>query len=85
MKNRCFVCIYDGLFEPPYDDRGVSSDEICPCCGFHYGYDDDDVIDKEFVYKEWREKWISNGCIWFSKGRKHPKDWNPTEQLKGLK
>ncbi|MED1717541.1 hypothetical protein [Brevibacillus laterosporus] len=84
MKNQCFVCNYDGLYEPPYDDRGVPSDEICPCCGFHYGYDDDDVADKEVVYQQWKEMWVGNGCKWFSKGRQSPKGWNPSEQLKKL-
>lgn len=85
MNKRCFVCNYDGLYEAPYDSRGVPSDEICPCCGFHYGYDDDDIVPKELVYKEWREKWISSGCRWFSKGRQSPEDWNPIEQLKKIK
>ncbi len=49
--NRCFVCNYNELLEPPYDGRGIPSDEICPCCGFHYGYDDDDVTDKESFTK----------------------------------
>ena len=31
----CFVCGYPELDELP--DR---SDEICPSCGFHFGYDD---------------------------------------------
>jgi hypothetical protein len=35
------------LYEPPYDERGLPSDEICPCCGFHFGYDDDEVQDKK--------------------------------------
>ncbi len=82
--NRCFVCNYNELLEPPYDGRGIPSDEICPCCGFHYGYDDDDVTDKESVYKVWRDNWIRNGCIWFSKGRCPQEGWNPAEQLKSI-
>lgn len=79
--NRCFVCNYNELLEPPFDEEGVPSDEICPCCGIHYGYDDDDVPDKEAVYKKWRDNWVSNGCVWFSKGRRPPVGWNSIEQL----
>lgn len=84
MGNKCIVCNYAGLFDPPYDERGIPSDEICPCCGFHYGYDDDDVANKEDAFKLWKEKWIENGLKWFSKGRKSPEDWKANEQLKGI-
>lgn len=85
MINYCFVCKYEGLYESPYDDRGVPSEEICPCCGFHYGFDDDDDDDdkeKEELYNRWREKWIVEGYKWFSKGRLPSEDWNPVEQMK---
>ena len=39
-KNTCPVCGYDGLYEPPYNEKGSGSYEICPCCGFQFGYDD---------------------------------------------
>lgn len=77
------VCNYDGLYEPPYDERDIASDEICPCCGFHYGYDDYDK-DKT-IYKIWREEWIKKGHIWFSKGRLQPKGWDHKMQMKGMK
>jgi hypothetical protein len=80
MANICLVCGYDHLYEPPYDERGVASDEICPSCGFHYGYDDDNK--DEPVYLEWRNKWVNEGCRRFSTGRKQPADWNPIIQLK---
>ena len=32
-ENVCPVCGYDGLDEPPFDERGVGSDDICPCRG----------------------------------------------------
>ncbi len=80
MKNICPICFYDSLFEPPYSSKGSGSYEICPCCGFQFGYDD--YPNKEDQIKEWRQKWISNGYPWFSKKRKPPADWNPIEQLK---
>lgn len=78
-KNICLVCGYDELFEPPYDEEGIASDEICPSCGFHFGYDDD--FEKS-IYNEWRNKWLNSGCKWFSNGRKQPINWNPHEQIK---
>lgn len=68
MNNICPVCKYDGLYEPPYDEFGVGSDEICPCCGFQFGCDD--FPDKDKQIKLWREKWILGGCQWFSILRK---------------
>lgn len=47
MNNTCPICFYTALFDPPYDVNGYGSDEICPCCGFHFGYDD--FPDKESV------------------------------------
>lgn len=79
MKNICPICYYDNLFEPPYDSDGYGSDEICPCCGFHFGYDD--YPNKEKQITEWRQRWISDGCQWFSKKRKPPIDWMPKDQL----
>lgn len=81
MGYKCLICNYDGLFEEPYSN-GIASDEICPCCGFQYGYDDfDDNKDK--LYENWREKWISNGCKWYSRGRKPPENWDVNKQMRG--
>lgn len=79
MENICPVCNYNKLFEPPYDSEGYGSDEICPCCGFQFGCDD--YPDKMESQRRWREEWIKKGCIWFSKGRPAPHQWNATEQL----
>ncbi|GAA0386025.1 hypothetical protein [Paenibacillus motobuensis] len=58
-------------------------DEICPCCGFHFGFNDDGV-NKEDSYYRWREKWVADGCIWFSKSRRPHDTWNPVVQLKKM-
>lgn len=76
----CPVCGYGGLYDPPYNERGVGSDEICPCCGFQFGYDD--YPEGPLAFKKWRQKWMEEGCIWFSKGRPSPDNWNAKEQLK---
>jgi len=33
----CPVCDYDKLDEPPYDETGFGSFEICPRCGTEFG------------------------------------------------
>ncbi|QSX06690.1 hypothetical protein JYG23_04340 [Sedimentibacter sp. zth1] len=78
MGYTCLVCNYDGLFEQPYTN-GIASDEICPCCGFQYGYDDFDK--KNSTFEEWRNRWIEEGCKWYSRSRKVPDKWDANEQL----
>ena len=70
-QNICPVCSYDGLFDPPYDENGYGSYEICPCCGFQFGLDD--YPDKDKGITEWRKKWEANGRPWFSKVKKASK------------
>ena len=72
MKNTCPVCNYDGLFEPPYDSQGYGSYEICPCCGFQFGYDD--YPDTEQGIRNWKTKWIEGGSLLYSKTRIPTKD-----------
>lgn len=68
MKYICPICNYDGLDEPPYDEDGFGLYEICPCCGFQYGYDD--FPNKDEQIKLWRQKWIDGGCQWFDESAK---------------
>ncbi|MBA2939983.1 hypothetical protein HZF08_16855 [Paenibacillus sp. CGMCC 1.16610] len=84
MKFTCLVCNYIGLEEPPYDLRGFGSDEICVCCGFHYGYDDNGNNKNPYVIEQWRRSWINIGYKWFSSFTKPPSNWSPKEQLKGI-
>jgi hypothetical protein len=78
----CPVCNYDGLFEKPYNSEGYGSDEICPCCGYQFGYDD--YPDPKTGQREWRKKWIDEGYKWFSRGRKPPEGWDAKKQLSCL-
>jgi hypothetical protein len=76
----CPVCGYDGLQEPPYDEKtGDPSFNICPCCGCEYGYDDATDVAKEKFLK----KWINGGAVWFNPDLKPP-DWNLKSQIKGI-
>ena len=79
MNNKCPVCNYSELFDPPYNEDGYGSDEICPCCGFQFGLDD--YPNKEKGIKIWRQHWIDDGCKWFSNSRLPSHNWNAKEQL----
>lgn len=83
MENKkyiCPVCGYDRLDERPYDIIGEPSFNICPCCGFEYGFDD---MNCGYTFESYRNKWINDGAKWFSKKEK-PRNWNLEEQLKNL-
>jgi hypothetical protein len=84
----CLVCGYNKLIDPPYNRDGYASYEICPCCGFQYGYDDhgnrykhNSVVQN--IIDIWRSNWIRSGCLWFS-SREKPAEWNPKKQLEKL-
>ncbi|KAA3610783.1 MAG: hypothetical protein DWQ01_07680 [Planctomycetota bacterium] len=84
VRHFCPACGFELDFEPW---KGCSaSDEICPCCGIQFGYDDfagsNDRKLMDRIYIRWRKKWIETGMIWWSEGRKPPREWNPSEQLR---
>lgn len=81
--NMCPVCGFTGLLDPPYTDAGGPSNEICPSCGFEFGYTDDDL---GYTFEVWRAEWVASGSHWYSKSdlRPAPVDWDPAEQLKNL-
>jgi hypothetical protein len=80
------VCGYPGLLDPPYDDvSGGGSDEICPCCGTQFGYDDfsgDDPVLRRQRWTSLRERWVAAGMAWWSKSRPPPPGWDPSNQLR---
>lgn len=80
MMYICPVCGFSHLKELAYDE-GLGSLEICPCCDYQFGYDDDD---QHITHGEWRQNWIADGMIW-DKGRSDPPaNWNPREQLMNI-
>ncbi len=82
----CPVCGFPGLREAPWKN-GTPSDEICPSCGTHFGYDDvaaGDLVRRELTYQDLRQAWQSTGCRWFSKGRPPPEGWDPQGQLEAI-
>jgi hypothetical protein len=81
MSYACPVCGYLGLDSPPHDDVGGASHEICPSCGFQFGYDDDV---KGITYDQWRQDWIGRESPWSSRGISSPPGWNPAIQLRRI-
>jgi len=74
-KNFCPVCGFDQLKERV--NNNSSSYEICPCCGFEFGFDDDL---KGNNYEIYRENWIEDGAQWFIK-KQRPENWSLKQQL----
>lgn len=81
MTYTCPVCGYPRLTEPPRGTNGGGSYEICPCCGFQFGYDDDDA---GITFSEWRARWIENNMAWWSGSQARPDGWDPAQQLRSL-
>lgn len=81
MKNVCPVCGYSKLAEPPYDSNNIASSEICPSCGFEFGYDDFDLGE---TFESYRKKWVEKGANWFDNSKK-PINWKLQDQLDNIK
>ena len=71
MKHeKCPICGYD---EMPY---APVPENICPCCGTQYGFDD-----YYHTPKELRLMWIEAGFPWFDDIIGPPENWSPVKQL----
>lgn len=72
MTYVCPVCGYDKMHEAPYYSNGDASFDLCLCCGFQFGVDDDVEIEngKFLTRKEshvlYRDNWIKDGAKVFS-------------------
>jgi len=80
MDYMCPVCGFLGLTEPPYNADGDGSFEICPCCGFEFGFDDGS---EGVTHEEFRSRWLASGAEWFDPDQK-PADWDLQAQLRNL-
>ncbi len=78
MKHTCPVCGWPELHDAPRDPDGGASFEICPSCGFEFGFDDDD---QGRTYETARASWIKGGMQWWSTSRRRPRHWDPAVQL----
>jgi hypothetical protein len=77
----CAACGYRYLQLPQRAPSGGASHEICPACGFESGFTDDD---QGISYEDWRERWVAEGCRWFSESKARPKRWNPMQDMHAL-
>ncbi len=92
MTYKCFVCGYSGLSEQFYIDGKFSSTfEICPSCGFQYGYHDlngtgeyPESFKEKYIIISFRKKWIAGGMLWDKGSASPPPNWNPRDQLKEI-
>lgn len=68
--------------EPPYSEYfGMPSYEVCGCCGFEFGNDDEPGIGTPSSFQGYLEEWIADGEVWFS-AEKRPTNWTLAAQLK---
>ncbi len=49
------------LGQPPFSEHlGFPSYEVCPCCGFEFGFDDDPgAASKSSSFGEYRAEWLA--------------------------
>jgi hypothetical protein len=68
---------------PPYCQHfGDPSYEVCDCCGFEFGNDDDPGTRLPLSFSAYRAEWIADGARWFDPSKK-PAEWALERQLQG--
>lgn len=70
---------------PPYAMAyGMPSYDVCDCCGFEFGNDDEPGgTAAPNSFESYRREWIANGCDWFCPESK-PVGWSLERQLRNL-
>ena len=73
---------YDYSLNPPYYTHyGQPSYDVCSCCRYEYGNDDDPgPASSPQSFQEYLSDWIENGLLWF-RPDKRPSDWSLEIQL----
>jgi hypothetical protein len=72
----------DAVCEPPYSQYfGMPSYDVCSCCGFEFGNDDEPGIGEPDSFQSYLSEWIDGGAVWFDPQRR-PADWSLVEQLR---
>jgi rubredoxin len=67
---------------PPYSQYfGDPSYEVCDCCGFEFGNDDEPGTAGPTSFRAYRHEWLEDGGQWFSPS-KRPPDWSLERQLR---
>jgi hypothetical protein len=66
---------------PPYEQYyGNASYDVCACCGFEFGNDDNPGTAPPSSFAEYRREWIVSGCQWFDPTQR-PLGWQVSEQF----
>lgn len=72
----------DPLPLPPYGAHwGAPSYEVCDCCGFEFGNEDDPGTAAPITFSDYLADWIADGERWFAPG-KRPPGWSLAGQLR---
>jgi len=69
---------------PPYEIHfGLPSYEVCSCCGFEFGNDDNPGTSQPQSFEDYFAEWQASGCVWFDEEKK-PEGWSLARQLDSL-
>src|SRR6476660_1349350 len=87
LRTRAYKAIQENVlvrgFAPPYVQYfGEPSYEVCDCCGYEFGNDDEPGTGQAQAFEEYLHDWIKDGCVWFSPHAR-PQDWLLSRQLSG--
>jgi hypothetical protein len=69
---------------PPYERwYGDPASQICPCCGFEPGNDDDSWSGavRHLSFEQYLREWIQAGCAWLDESPR-PEGWDLGQQLR---
>jgi hypothetical protein len=71
----------EGLgLQPPYSQHfGQPSYEVCACCGFEFGNDDEPGTSNGLSFEQYLAEWLSDGCEWFLPDAR-PTGWSIEQQ-----
>jgi hypothetical protein len=79
-KGIIWVSAARGL-KPPYKQYfGDPSYDVCACCGFEFGNDDNPGTAAPVSFEEYLREWVLSGCEWFKPAMK-PEGWQLEAQL----
>ncbi|MEM6334162.1 MAG: hypothetical protein AAF823_12570 [Planctomycetota bacterium] len=66
---------------PPYSQHfGDPSYDVCACCGYEFGNDDEPGTSNPATFEQYLRKWIGEGARWFDESQK-PMNWSLEVQL----
>lgn len=72
--------------DPPYSTfMGEPSYEVCSCCGFEFGNDDEPGTGAAGAsFAEYRAQWLEDGANWFEPSLQ-PAGWDVQRQLRAAR